>query len=521
MKKYQFALLFWFFLIIATIVIFRSLTKPAVAPALAAKHMAVEQARLDLQLQHLARNDAALFYGSLAFAGMLSLSVVIVAVGIHRERVKKASVHIYEIGQSKVVIHERDLSVAWQIVTGLTNAEELKAINGGLDKALQLYSVMADVQSRQIQALFGKRGLPPALPPVETAALPAASPSESASPVPTFQHLLAAGRIAAGQPLIIGFRENGVPRTGSWQDLFSNATGGQSGSGKTNTLRSLIGQSLLQGVHFWVIDFHYPHADSLLFTLGGVRELAQVRYAHNHTEFTAILNEVNLTIDRRLAGQEPSTPIRVLCIDEVLRVVKNCAYAEDIIERIGTEGRKAQVYGIFSAQSWKADRVDSTARDNLTSIFAHYMKPNQAKPLLQDGEEVKHLKRLRPGQMMFYPVAGDSERLTVPFCTSADMATIANLVNNAVNRHVVDQGVDPVVDQVSQPTGLVKEADGDLVDQVKKALPNEGDFTALVKLIGCDKAYISRILNRKQPMSEHIRQQFLAWLHHSAAPKMP
>lgn len=64
---------------------------------------------------------------------------------------------------------------------------------------------------------------------------------------------------------------------GTWHEIYSNATGGQSGSGKINTLLSLIAQSLLQDIRFWIVDYHWPHDESLLAKLEPLRDTAALR----------------------------------------------------------------------------------------------------------------------------------------------------------------------------------------------------------------------------------------------------
>jgi hypothetical protein len=50
--------------------------------------------------------------------------------------------------------------------------------------------------------------------------------------VPSFDELLANGRIGQGQPLLLGF-SGGEGIWGGWDDLYSSAIGGLSGSGKS------------------------------------------------------------------------------------------------------------------------------------------------------------------------------------------------------------------------------------------------------------------------------------------------
>jgi len=339
-------------------------------------------------------------------------------------------VHCYKVDDAEIWVHERDLSEAWHIVTGLVNAKALEQSNAGMQKAFELYTTMADIHNQQLRALVGRRSaLAPALPAAPQAEAPA---NTDAQRVPTFTELMQQGVIGTDRPLLFGF-VNGMPKTGTWEDIYSNATGGQSGSGKTNTLRSIITQSVLQRVFFWIIDFHWPHSKSLLASLENLRETPYITYADKHIDVLPILESVDATIDRRLRGDESDAQVKVLAIDEVLQIIKNVPYAEQIIERIGTEGRKVNVLGLFSAQSWTADKVSTTARDNLTSIFAHNMKRNKAYSLLQDSEQAKTVQKLHKGQMLFCPTNGQEDVIDVPLCTEQDVKLVANMVGYVVS----------------------------------------------------------------------------------------
>jgi hypothetical protein len=501
-SKFRLIILTAFFCAVAIVGVSRVLRSLPTDPQLQADRIALQREKFIVQREHVRRNADAWFYGVVGFAGVFGASGLIVATGMHRAQVKQAQVHTYKIGESTVVIHERDLSLAAPVAMGLINAEHLKQMNGGMEKAFELSCRMADLQNRQIRALtHGRLALPE-----KTASEP--EPHQASSPIPTFRELLQQGQIGPQTPLVFGFANNHRIRTGTWQEIYSNATGGQSGSGKTNTLLSLIGQSVIQGIQFWIIDYHWPHDESLLAKLGPVRDSGAIRYAKKPIDVRPVLEEVNACLDRRLQKQEPSAPIRVLCIDEVLCIVKNCPYTEEMIERIGMEGRKVNVFGLFAAQSWKADKVDTTARDNLTSIFAHYMKPNQAKLLLQDSDRERLLKKLHRGQMVFCPVMGEPEILTVPRVSPDDMSLVSKLVNPST----VDQAVDQPVDCPSPLPGLDDAGRVDLVDRINNHLQQPGDFNALAQSTQLDKSYLSRILRRKQAMSKNAEARLMDWL---------
>ncbi len=93
------------------------------------------------------------------------LSLLILACGLHRASVKRASVFTYKIGQyNEVMVHERGLRLAAPVAMGLINAEQLKQSHAGMEKAFELYCTMADVQTRQMRELVKGRTHPLPLP---------------------------------------------------------------------------------------------------------------------------------------------------------------------------------------------------------------------------------------------------------------------------------------------------------------------------------------------------------------------
>ena len=466
MKKYPVSIIVWFFVIVTSLVIYRVLSKEAAAPTLQHKQLELSLARLDLQRRNLVRNDAAWFYSSLAVISTMCLSLVIVAAGVHRERVKKAAVHTYKIGQSEIVIHERDLSAAWQIVIGLVNAEELKAMNGGLEKALQLQTIIADQQIRNFQALLGRHGLHPALPPAAVPIAPATPGNVIAEPVPTFQQLLERGDIAPGKPMILGF-ERGRPRRGSFLDIYSAAIAGESGSGKTITLLYLIGSGIVScGVKFVVLDPHDPHPKALGPKLKPLREKGLITVATEKKAMFQALQTVETILDRRLAQLDQEVTPVVLVLDELTLLSKMSIgpTAFRVMERISTEGRKAAVYLLASSQTWLAARTGETSivRDTLTSAYVHRIKPKQASILLQDKDEVDKVRTLKDvGEVLLCPVGDDSCICKIPYTSKEDMTRIAAMphqVNHDLNQgNQAENQADsstPSIREVEKATGI-------------------------------------------------------------------
>ena len=298
---------------------------------------------------------------------------------------------------------------------------------------------------------------------------PALLAAPQAAPAPSFADMLHAGKFADGKPLVFGFHEDGQPKTGTWDDAYSLGIAGLSGYGKTNTMRLLIAESLLTGAvdRFYVLDPHYPHPKSLLASLGDLKASPRIRYAENPLDTPDLLAELHDTIDRRLALKEPSTPIICLVVDELIQTVKKHPQIAEIVERIGTESRKAGVYGMFAAQSWNADRTGgTTARDNLTALFVHRMKRKQAQTLLQDADLTRLVTQLDKGQVLFAPVADAAQILTVPFCAVEDMPQVVSRLGAGTSQAATGttQAVKPSVDTGADVDAPEANVGADVID---------------------------------------------------------
>jgi hypothetical protein len=246
-----------FFFSVSIFSVYSVLTSPAKSPQV----LAVEE---ETTIKNLRFYRVFWWILSVAAASVALCCGLLLAVNYSRSLIKKASVFLFKIGQSEIRVHERDLSLAWPAVLGLTSAQQLERHNAGLEKALELYAVMGDLQTRQLRALAGHRSsdLTPALP--LTGAEQGVS-IHTGSPVPSFSSLLSQGLIAPGKPLILGFRKDtGLPETGELHDLYSTIVIGLSGFGKTTCLAYLIGASILsEQARFDVLDRHYPSPESL------------------------------------------------------------------------------------------------------------------------------------------------------------------------------------------------------------------------------------------------------------------
>ncbi|MDY0095453.1 MAG: hypothetical protein RBT80_22390 [Candidatus Vecturithrix sp.] len=402
----------------------------------------ITEAKVETQVENIYWYSTAYKAAFIAVLGVLLVSALMISYSIAKSRLKKAAVHTYKIGKyNEVVVHEKDLSIAAPIAMGLMNAEQLKQMNGGVERAFDLYTKMAEVQTKQIQSLVGRRGLTQISSGSEITP-PFQSTSDSAMPqikdIPTFQELLASGDIAHGKSMILGF-ENGVPRRGSFLDIYSAAVAGESGSGKTATLLFLIGSGLIaEKIRFIGIDPHYPHPKSLGYKTRPIWEAGLMKMATFKDDMLAVLNQVEGIIDHRLRQIDTDTTPVVLVIDELAFLAKTSigSAIAHTMERISTEGRKCAVYMLASSQTWLVARTgdSSVVRDTLTSAFVHRIKPKQANLLLQDKEEAEKVKKYikQAGDVLLCPVNDESVVCKMPFTTETDMQTVVNLLKSEV-----------------------------------------------------------------------------------------
>jgi len=398
------------------------------------------EAKIQTQIENIKWYSAAYKVAFVAILAVLLISVLFLAYSMAQSRLKKASVHTYKIGKNnEVVVHEKDLSLAAPIAMGLMNAEQLKQMNGGVERAFELYTRMAEVQTKQMQAIIGRKGMPQILAASDMPAQPLSASAENGVPmlsqsIPTFRTLLESGEISRGKPMILGF-ENGQPRRGSFLDIYSAAVAGESGSGKTATLLYLIASGLVSGeVRYIGIDPHYPHPKSLGFKTKPLWENGLMKMATYKDDMLIALKEVEQVIDRRLKQIDKDDTPMVLVIDELAFLAKTSigSAVAHTMERISTEGRKCAVYMLASSQTWLVARTgDSSAvRDTLTSAFVHRIKPKQANLLLQDKDEAEKVKRFlkQPGDVLLCPVGDDSTICKMPFTTDSDMEFVAEML---------------------------------------------------------------------------------------------
>ena len=412
----------------------------------------ITEAKVETRVQDIYWYSTAYKVAFIVILAVCLVCILVLTYSIATSHLKKASVITYKIGKhSEIGVHEKDLSsLATPVAMGLTNAEQLKQMNRGVERAFDIYTKMAETQTKQIQTLVGKQGITPAAPATLQAGQdPAALTSSQLQSIPTFQDLLIAGEIAPEKQMILGY-EKGVPRRGSFLDIYSAAVAGESGSGKTSTMLFLIGSGLVaEQIKFIGLDPHYPHPNSLGSKTKPLWEAGLMRLATYKDDMLSVLAEVERIIDSRLRQIDTDTTPIVLVIDELAFLSKTPigSSVAHTMERISMEGRKCAVYMLASSQTWLAARTgdSSVVRDTLTSAYVHRIKPKQANLLLQDKGEAEKVKKYvkQAGDVLFCPVGSDSVVCKMPYTTEADMMMVAEMLQTQ-RIQIFSQPVEPV-----------------------------------------------------------------------------
>ncbi len=514
------------------------------------KDSRIAEAKVETQVRNIYWYSTAYKIAFIAILAVCLICMLALTYSIVKSQIKKASVHTYKIGKhSEIKVHEKDLSsLAPPVAMGLTNAEQLKQMHRGVDRAFELYTKMADVQTKQIQALVGKRGISPTTSaPSLSAQEPTALSSSQLQGIPTFQELLIGGEIAPDKPMILGY-ENGIPRRGSFLDIYSAAVAGESGSGKTSTMLFLIGSGLVaDNIKFIGLDPHYPHPNSLGSKTKPLWEVGLMRMATYKDDMLSVLAEVERIIDNRLRQIDTDTTPVVLVIDELAFLSKTPigSSVAHTMERISTEGRKCAVYMLASSQTWLVARTgdSSVVRDTLTSAYVHRIKPKQANLLLQDKEQAEKVKKYikQAGDVLFCPVNDESVICKMPYTTDADMMMVAEMLQaqriqifpqptelsdisalpeKEIQAELPELPSQPAERMISAPKSMLSNSfDAKLVEILREQMEASplDDKTwrkQLAEASGVSESLIKKVIEGKQKLTPRTAKKLVPYLFH-------
>jgi hypothetical protein len=189
---------------------------------------------------------------------------------------------------------------------------------------------------------------------------------------------------------------------------------------------------LAYGVHAYVIDPHKHHDESLYALVQPLEKTGQLTVI-NPFDTPRLLTRLNTILDQRLSGQAVNTPGILLVVDELARLAKMEFFTLLVafLERCTEETRKANITFLGSSPKWTARHFQGRAdiRGCMNSMLIHKTKPSQANLLLEDTQDKQLVKQIQhPGEAILATDYADPKLISVPFCTRADMETVAEMI---------------------------------------------------------------------------------------------
>ena len=255
--------------------------------------------------------------------------------------------------------------------------------------------------------------------------LPAAEEEESHEK--TLAQLLNDGELTPGHPILMGY-VGGQPEFREPESFKVMAVTGEQGSGKTWSIAFFVGEMIGQaGYQVHICDPHRGHAQSLSTRLGAFIKHGLIQEV-NPFDVHKTIATLDATLNRRLNGQEPSTPGILLVLEEFNRIAINADPEHfttiiDFLTRCTTETRKANIMFVGMAGSWHARFFKGRAdiRRAMNSALVHNCHPDSAKMVLKDTGDLKKMAQLkRPRRAMLATDYADTKIVTMPFCRTLD-----------------------------------------------------------------------------------------------------
>lgn len=391
----------------------------------------VEAARQDAQIAQLAREreraEALAPFVTLA-QGVLVVGVPVVLLGVLGVALLtffRSADTVMPRGDGLLPVRRADLAVvAPQALGAFHAARQLEAARQPVPHTLS-YAPRADYRADAGRAVVAPADQLPA------AQLP---------PVPTFRQLLDGGRLAPGQPMLLGYdRTTGEPVNGSWLDLYSTAVGGLSGTGKSWTATFLACQAALHGSRLLILDPHAESPESLAARLAPMRGQFICAPATTPAEMLTAVKLAAGELARRKAGGYTRGTAPIVVVADEFAALQRGELADPLaalIEALGQEGRKLDLYGMVCSQVWSAERAGGTPlRDSLASAYIHRLRPAQARMLsgLTSADLPDDLFSLPQGTAYLVTTGGELRPVVIPQMAPEDVQRVAELLGGATS----------------------------------------------------------------------------------------
>ena len=325
--------------------------------------------------------------------------------------------------------------------------------------------------------------------------------------LPTVDDLFRSGEIAVGQ-LVLGFREDGSIRSGSWNDLRTFAVAGVSASGKSNTLLFLVVQALVNLCEVSICDPHETKKRGLVSKLAVLKKY--VRVASTHEQIVSCVQDFHDELQRRMEGESYFSPL-LLVIDEWTQLAVDKSMISlivDCVELTARAGAGYDCYVILAGQLWQPSACGgSKIKDSLHAAIVHRLPESQSKHLL-DRKHSKLTYELAIGAVFFYDTSGQTEKCRIPVYTDTTALCVAEYLEQCgvpeYNKSVVSSypplpapyesdtmhlEESPVIEEQSTPerVDVVSSSDNELDHAIRAYRQGATSMNKLAQALSCSR----------------------------------
>lgn len=258
------------------------------------------------------------------------------------------------------------------------------------------------------------------------------------------------GRIWLGQNL-----ETGKDEFTTLHDLHSVLIGGNTGMGKSTFARLVIGQALLNGSKFVIIDPHMEAGEeSLASSFVAIQKRLFLPIASNEDEIVKTLNLVYTEVTNRISGKSQDRTPLILVTDETNSLLQRDFVYKALIRVLNIivpQGRKVFVYAISLGQNFNSSIMDTTVRNGYVSIISFYSRKDVARLISGDSFFADIAASLKIGEIV-YRKLNENVRIKVPNVTSHDINLImSGLAQIEKNKKPAHEYIDDVAYSLSEP----------------------------------------------------------------------
>jgi ABC-type cobalamin/Fe3+-siderophores transport system ATPase subunit len=257
----------------------------------------------------------------------------------------------------------------------------------------------------------------------------AAEASAPALEVKDFWSLFTGGHLPE-QGFLMGYSlDDGQPVMADWRNLYSVLIGGQSGTGKSTLIRTILAQSALQGGQFLVLDPHFRAGEeSLGASLQPLQSRMIAEPASTDASMLDTLRYVASAGRQRLQGKDKNKTPLILVVDELTGLLQRSGIADELTATLGQisqETRKVGVFCLAIGQQFSSEVMSTPVRNSFVSYMSCRTRREVARVMSGSNLFGKAVETLTTGQAVWMTPQGEFHRMMVPNTTKQHIQMVA------------------------------------------------------------------------------------------------